>query len=47
VVITLLFFYVSAIIFIFGGEINAALLSLEAKPAPEPNQEVRQLPVKA
>ncbi len=47
VIITLLFFYVSAIIFIFGGEMNATLLSLAAKPAPAPNQELPPLPVKA
>ena len=46
VIITLLFFYVSAIIFIFGGEMNATLLSLAAKPAPAPNQELPPLPVK-
>ena len=47
VVITLLFFYVSAIIFIFGGELNAVLLPHEEKLAPPPNQELKSLPVKA
>jgi membrane protein len=47
VVITLMFFYVSAIIFIFGGELNAALLPHEEKLAPPPNQELQSLPVKA
>lgn len=46
VIITLLFFYVSAIIFVFGGELNAALMAhrkerahihdLEARPSPAP-----------
>jgi membrane protein len=47
VVITLMFFYVSAIIFIFGGELNAALLPHEEKLAPSPNTELKPLPVKA
>jgi len=47
VVITLLFFYISAIIFIFGGELNAVLLPHEEKLAPPPNQELKSLPVKA
>ena len=47
VVITLLFFYISAIIFIFGGELNAALLPHKEKLAPPPNQELKSLPVKA
>jgi membrane protein len=46
VVITLLFFYVSAIIFIFGGEVNAAMLPHEEKLAPPPNQELKPLPLK-
>jgi membrane protein len=41
VIITLMFFYISAIIFIFGGELNAALLARAGKPAPPPNQELR------
>jgi membrane protein len=47
VIITLLFFYVSAIIFIFGGELNAALMAHEEKLAPPPNQEMPSLPLKA
>jgi membrane protein len=47
VVITLMFFYVSAIIFIFGGELNATLIAHEEKLAPPPNPEVNSLPVKA
>jgi membrane protein len=46
VVITLLFFYVSAIIFIFGGELNAALLPHRKKLAPPPNPELKPLPLK-
>jgi membrane protein len=46
VVITLMFFYISAIIFIFGGELNAALIAHEEKLAPPPNPEVNSLPVK-
>jgi len=46
VVITLIFFYVSAIIFIFGGELNATLIAHEEKLAPPPNPEVNSLPVK-
>lgn len=46
VVITLLFFYVSAIIFIFGGELNAALMPHEEKLAPPPNPELKPLPLK-
>jgi membrane protein len=46
VVITLMFFYVSAIIFIFGGELNAALLPHEEKLAPPPNPELKPLPLK-
>ncbi len=39
VIITLLFFYVSAIIFIFGGELNAALLGRHTRAAaPEPER---------
>jgi membrane protein len=47
VVITLIFFYVSAIIFIFGGELNATLIAHEEKLAPAPNPEVTSLPAKA
>ena len=47
VVITLMFFYVSAIIFIFGGELNATLIAHEEKLAPPPNPEVTSLPQKA
>jgi membrane protein len=42
VIITLLFFYVSAIIFVFGGEVNAALLEMhhakhpQSKTSPSP-----------
>jgi len=46
VMITLMFFYVSAIIFIFGGELNAALLPHEEKLAPPPNPELKPLPLK-
>jgi membrane protein len=46
VVITLMFFYVSAIIFIFGGEFNAALLPHEERLAPPPNEELKPLPRK-
>jgi membrane protein len=46
VVITLMFFYVSAIIFIFGGEVNAAILPHEEKLAPPPNPELKTLPLK-
>jgi len=46
VMITLMFFYVSAIIFIFGGELNAALLPHEEKLAPPPNPELKPLPRK-
>jgi membrane protein len=46
VVITLMFFYVSAVIFIFGGEFNAALLPHEERLAPPPNEELRPLPRK-
>ncbi len=41
VVITLMFFYVSAIIFVFGGELNAALLARNKKLPPQPNPELR------
>jgi membrane protein len=34
VIITLMFFYVSGIIFIYGGELNAALLARSAAKAP-------------
>jgi membrane protein len=47
VIITLMFFYVSAIIFIFGGELNATLIAHEEKLAPPPNPDVNALPVKA
>jgi membrane protein len=47
VVITLMFFYISAIIFIFGGELNAALMAHDENMAPSPNQELQSLPVKA
>jgi membrane protein len=46
VVITLMFFYISAIIFIFGGEVNAAMLPHEEKLAPPPNPELKPLPLK-
>lgn len=46
VAITLLFFYISAIIFIFGGELNAALLPHRQKLAPPPNRELKPLPLK-
>jgi len=47
VIITLLFFYVSAIIFIFGGELNGALLAHAEKHAPPPNPELQSsLPLK-
>jgi membrane protein len=48
VIITLLFFYVSAIIFILGGEWNAALLARSSKKtAAEPNPEVEKLTAQA
>ena len=47
VIVTLLFFYVSAIIFIFGGELNATLMARHSTEAPPPNPEVHPLPVKA
>ena len=47
VIVTLLFFYVSAIIFIFGGELNATLMARHSTEAPPPNPEVQPLPVKA
>ena len=47
VIITLMFFYVSAIIFIFGGELNAALMAHAVKLAPLPNQEMPSLSLKA
>jgi membrane protein len=43
VIITLMFFYISAIIFIFGGELNAAL-ARPAKAASRPKQELRPSP---
>jgi membrane protein len=46
VAITLLFFYISAIIFIFGGELNAALLPHRQKLGPPPNRELKPLPLK-
>jgi membrane protein len=46
VVITLMFFYISAVIFIFGGELNATLIAHEEKLAPPPNREVKSLLVK-
>jgi membrane protein len=45
VIITLLFFYVSAIIFIFGGELNAALIAPAGISAPPTNMEYRPSPV--
>ncbi|MDB5396535.1 MAG: YihY/virulence factor BrkB family protein [Rhodospirillales bacterium] len=47
VIVTLMFFYVSAIIFIFGGEFNAALMARVSKAPPPPNPEVQSLPAKA
>jgi membrane protein len=47
VIITLMFFYVSAIIFIFGGELNATLMARASTEAPPPNPEVPSLPAKA
>ncbi len=47
VIVTLMFFYISAIIFIFGGELNAALLATEERHAPPPNPELQSsLPLK-
>jgi membrane protein len=47
VIVTLMFFYISAIIFIFGGELNAALLVHAEKHAPPPNPELQSsLPLK-
>ena len=46
VVVTLMFFYISAIIFIFGGELNAALMAHTEKRAPGPNPELRSLSAK-
>jgi membrane protein len=43
VIITLMFFYISAIIFIFGGELNAAL-ARPAKADARPKQELRPSP---
>jgi membrane protein len=40
VIITLMFFYVSGIIFIFGGELNAALLARHKVSPPKPSQEL-------
>jgi membrane protein len=40
VIITLMFFYISAIIFIFGGELNAVLAE-PRKARPQPQQELR------
>ena len=47
VIVTLMFFYVSAIIFIFGGEFNATLMARASTEAPPPNPELPPLPVKA
>jgi membrane protein len=47
VIVTLMFFYISAIIFIFGGELNATLMARASKAAPSPNTEVQSLAVKA
>jgi membrane protein len=47
VIVTLMFFYVSAIIFIFGGELNATLMARGSKDAPPPNPEVQSLPARA
>ena len=47
VIVTLMFFYISAIIFIFGGELNATLLARHSKAPPPPNPEVLPLPAKA
>lgn len=41
VIITLLFFYVSGIIFIFGGELNAALLARRRKHSQTQTEETR------
>jgi membrane protein len=46
VIITLMFFYITAIIFIFGGELNAALMAHREKHAPGPNPELRSLSAK-
>ncbi|HTJ64829.1 MAG TPA: YihY/virulence factor BrkB family protein [Alphaproteobacteria bacterium] len=46
VIVTLMFFYVTAIIFIFGGELNAAMMAHVEKHAPGPNPELRSLPAK-
>ncbi len=47
VIVTLMFFYISAIIFIFGGELNAALLVHAEKHRPPPNPELQSsLPLK-
>jgi membrane protein len=47
VIVTLMFFYVSAIIFIFGGEINAALLGRSEEQPPPPTQELGLSPEKS
>ncbi|MCW0236402.1 MAG: YihY/virulence factor BrkB family protein [Ferrovibrio sp.] len=39
VIITLVFFYVSAVLFIFGAELNAALLRRKSKKPPSPPAE--------
>lgn len=44
VIITLMFFYVSAIVFIFGGEVNAALLVHARQLTPPLNPELRPSP---
>jgi membrane protein len=41
VMVTLMFFYVSGIIFIFGGELNATLLSRHQQRVANPNQELK------
>jgi membrane protein len=41
VIITLMFFYISAIIFIFGGELNAVLLAREKAPGAPQHRELR------
>ncbi len=47
VIITLLFFYVTGIIFIFGGELNAAMMAHKKEIKVVPNQELQPLPLKS
>ncbi len=39
VIVTLMFFYISGIIFIFGGELNAVLMARHHDRAPQPTEE--------